>query len=121
MAALYGLDGRSDVQVLTPMHKGRGGTEALNESLQDKHSKDAPQIEVASARGQVLRRFRVGVRVMQMKNDYGKNVFNGDVGVVASVDPEIGEVVVGRPTGDRASLSNVDGDAVRLRFRDQVA
>jgi exodeoxyribonuclease V alpha subunit len=90
----YGLDGRIDIQVLTPMHKGRGGTEALNEALQARHTAGAPEIEVAGARGQVLRRFRVGDRVMQMKNDYGKNVFNGDVGVVASVDAETSELCV---------------------------
>jgi len=90
----YGLDARTDVQVLTPMHKGRGGTEALNEALQDKHTAGQPELEVQSARGQVLRRFRVGDRVMQMRNDYGKGVFNGDVGVVASVAPDLGEVVV---------------------------
>jgi exodeoxyribonuclease V alpha subunit len=111
----YGLDGRTDVQVLTPMHKGKGGTEALNEALQDKHSKDAPEIEISSARGQVLRRFRVGDRVMQMKNDYGKNVFNGDVGVVASVDPEIGEVVVDMD-GSRVAYAGTEALALGLAY-----
>ncbi|HET6585228.1 MAG TPA: AAA family ATPase, partial [Nannocystaceae bacterium] len=90
----YGLDGPTEIQVLCPMHKGRGGTEAINEALQGRHTAGAPELEITSARGQLLRRYRVGDRVMQMKNDYGKAVFNGDVGVVASVDAEVGELVV---------------------------
>jgi len=90
----YGLDGTTEIQVLCPMHKGRAGTEALNEALQGKHTADQPQLELTTSRGQLMRRFRVGDRVMQTKNDYGKNVFNGDVGLVAAVDREQGSLVV---------------------------
>ncbi len=92
--AAYGLDGRIDVQVLTPMHKGRAGTEALNRALQAHHTAGAPELEYRGAGGQVVRRFRVGDRVMQTRNDYQKNVFNGDVGVVTSVDAEAESLVV---------------------------
>ncbi|MBC8068769.1 MAG: ATP-dependent RecD-like DNA helicase [Deltaproteobacteria bacterium] len=89
----YGLDGATEVQVLCPMHKGRAGTEALNDALQGKHTAGMPELEIQGGRGQLMRRFRVGDRVMQTKNDYNKNVFNGDVGVVRSVDREHGIVV----------------------------
>jgi exodeoxyribonuclease V alpha subunit len=102
----YGLDGATEVQVLTPMHKGRAGTEALNEALQSKHTAGMPELEVTSGRGQVLRRFRVGDRVMQTKNDYGKNVFNGDVGVVCAVDRELGTVTVDMDGTKVAYLGN---------------
>lgn len=84
----YGLAGPTDVQVLCPMHKGRAGTEALNEALQARHTAGQPELAVMSARGQLTRRFRVGDRVMQTRNDYDKNVFNGDVGIVSAVEPE---------------------------------
>ncbi len=90
----YGLDGARDVQLLCPMHKGRAGTEALNEALSARHTAGMPELTVEGARGQVLRRFRVGDRVMQTRNDYGKGVFNGDVGRVASVDPGTKSLVV---------------------------
>ena len=102
----YGLDGATEVQVLTPMHKGRAGTEALNEALQTKHTAGMPELEVTSGRGQVLRRFRIGDRVMQTKNDYGKNVFNGDVGVVCAVDRELGTLTVDMDGTKVAYLGN---------------
>jgi exodeoxyribonuclease V alpha subunit len=90
----YGLDGRNDVQVLTPMHKGRAGTEALNQALQAFHTAGHSELEYKPGGGAVVRRFRVGDRVMQTRNDYDKAVFNGDVGVVSRVVPEDGEIVV---------------------------
>ncbi len=90
----YGLDGAQDVQLLCPMHKGRAGTEALNEALSACHTAGMPELTVAGARGQVLRRFRVGDRVMQTKNDYDKGVFNGDVGRVVAVAPAAEQLTV---------------------------
>jgi exodeoxyribonuclease V alpha subunit len=90
----YGLDARTEVQVLTPMHKGGAGTEALNRSLQAHHTSGAPELVLRSAPGAPPRRLCRGDRVMQIRNDYQKNVFNGDVGAVAQVDPEASSVVV---------------------------
>jgi exodeoxyribonuclease V alpha subunit len=90
----YGLDGRTDVQVLTPMHKGRAGTEALNRALQAFHTAGRTELEYRPGGGPVVRRFRVGDRVMQTRNDYDKAVFNGDVGVVSRVAPEDAEISV---------------------------
>ena len=84
----FGYDPVKDVQVLTPMNRGGVGTIALNEALQKVLNPAAPGIE----RGRVT--FRVGDKVMQLRNDYDKNVYNGDVGIVHSVDTEEDTLVV---------------------------
>lgn len=89
---VYGLDPVNDVQVLCPMHKGRAGTEALNVTLQAHHAARGgagrPALEYRGGGRTTLRRFMVGDRVMQTKNDYQKGVYNGDVGIVLALDPE---------------------------------
>jgi exodeoxyribonuclease V alpha subunit len=79
----FGLDPVRDVQVLTPMHRGPAGTIALNEMLQAELN---PSGAGVLSEGQNL---KVGDKVLQLKNDYEKDVFNGDVGevVAASEDP----------------------------------
>ncbi len=84
----FGLDPARDVQVLTPMNRGPVGALALNEALQAALN---PRGD-AFVRG--TRTYRKGDKVMQLRNDYDKNVFNGDVGFVSSIDPEEGTLVV---------------------------
>lgn len=77
----FGFDPLIDLQVLTPMHRGELGTAALNAALQERLTDaDAPRL----SRGQ--RHFRAGDKVMQLKNDYDKDVYNGDLGVVRRID-----------------------------------
>jgi exodeoxyribonuclease V alpha subunit len=78
----FGLDPVRDVQVLTPMNRGPAGSLALNDALREVLNPTGP----ALARG--TRVFRAGDKVMQLRNDYDKNVFNGDVGIVARIDEE---------------------------------
>ena len=78
----FGLDPLRDVQVLSPMNRGPVGALALNEALQ------AALNPSGSALVRGSRTFRVGDKVMQLRNDYDKGVFNGDVGFVSSIDPE---------------------------------
>jgi exodeoxyribonuclease V alpha subunit len=78
----FGFDPKRDIQVLTPMHRGPAGTIALNELLQAALNPDGPALE---SRGQKL---RLGDKVMQTRNDYEREAFNGDIGVVSSVDLE---------------------------------
>jgi len=80
----FGLDPVRDVQVLTPMNRGPSGAAALNEALQASLNPAGP----ALTRG--ARAYRVGDKVMQLRNDYDKNVYNGDVGVVLGIDSEEG-------------------------------
>lgn len=76
----FHLDPVEDLQVLTAMHKGTLGTESLNYELRNLLNPNGSPI-----RGD---RFRVGDRVMQTRNNYEKEVFNGDVGKIVSYDPE---------------------------------
>ncbi len=75
-----GLDPLRDVQVLTPMHRGPLGTVALNAALGAALNPDGAALVVGG------RTFRVGDRVIQTRNDYDLDVFNGDVGRVVSID-----------------------------------
>ncbi|MFN2267835.1 MAG: ATP-dependent RecD-like DNA helicase, partial [Desulfonatronovibrio sp.] len=86
--SVYGLDPLRDIQVLTPMHKGEVGTQELNRVLQDKLNPGEDTI----VRG--YRSFRVGDRVLQMRNNYEKEVFNGDLGWIKGFDSEDAEIVV---------------------------
>ena len=89
--ARFGLDPVADVQVLTPMHRGELGTAAVNHALQERLN-PAGDGQPELVRGE--RRFRRGDKVMQLKNDYDKSVFNGDIGVIEAVDLETGSVRV---------------------------
>jgi exodeoxyribonuclease V alpha subunit len=113
--AAYGLDGLSDVQVLCPMHKGRAGTEAFNQALQAFHTAGAPEVEYGGGGRGALRRFRVGDRVMQTRNDYDKGVYNGDVGIVRAVDPEESECVV-EIDGARVKYAGKELMALQLAY-----
>ncbi len=84
----FGLDPVRDVQVLSPMNRGPAGTLLLNEELQAALNPSG----VSLVRGRNT--FRVGDKVMQLRNDYDRNVWNGDVGVVASVDVEEETLIV---------------------------
>ena len=71
-----------EIQVLTPMQRGVVGAANLNQALQEAVNPHADGLR----RGGVL--FRVRDKVMQIRNNYDKEVFNGDIGVVESVDLE---------------------------------
>jgi exodeoxyribonuclease V alpha subunit len=85
--ARYQIEAR-DIQVISPMHKGTLGTSNLNFRLQDTLNPKGEEI----VKG--YRRFRVGDRVMQTRNNYEKEIFNGDVGIIVKFDPEFREVHV---------------------------
>ena len=75
-----GFDPRSDVQVLTPMHKGPLGSRALNRALQDLLNPQGREL----VRGEKV--LRVGDRVIQVRNDYDNDIFNGDVGTITGIE-----------------------------------
>lgn len=85
----FGLDPRRDVQVLTPMHKGEAGSVALNERLQAALN---PKGVAEVTRGAKL--LRLGDKVMQLRNDYDKEVYNGDVGFITGVEAEERRITV---------------------------
>jgi exodeoxyribonuclease V alpha subunit len=84
----FGLDPMEDVQVLSPMHRGEVGTENLNFALQNALNPRGITLESAG------RTFRVNDKVMQIRNDYDKDVFNGDIGRIRRIDHEDGEIRV---------------------------
>jgi exodeoxyribonuclease V alpha subunit len=88
----FGLDPFRDLQVLSPMYRGVLGVDALNAELQ----------ALLNPQGRVITRgettFRLGDKVMQVRNNYQKEVWNGDVGRIASVDEE-----------ERSLLVEIDG------------
>ncbi len=84
----FHLDPMEEVQVLAPMHRGEAGVENLNKLLQEELNPAGKSV-AASGRG-----LRTHDKVMQLRNDYEREVFNGDIGRVAAVDPESGRVTV---------------------------
>jgi exodeoxyribonuclease V alpha subunit len=105
----FDLDPMMDVQVLSPMHKGEVGTENLNRRLQDRLNPGRSGLD----RGRFS--FRRGDRVMCVRNDYDRGVFNGELGRVTAVDPDQATLVVdfdGRPVAYEA----LDLEALTLAY-----
>jgi exodeoxyribonuclease V alpha subunit len=86
--AKFGFDRMDDVQVLSPMQRGTLGCRNLNAVLQEALNPTGPAIQRYGWT------FRVGDKVMQMRNDYDKDVFNGDIGRVAKIDEVEQEMTV---------------------------
>jgi len=84
----FGFDPVNDIQVLSPMHKGIVGAGNLNRELQNVLNPG----EDGVIRGG--RNFRVHDKVMQIKNNYDKEVFNGDIGRITRIDTENQELVI---------------------------
>jgi len=87
----FGLDPIRDVQVLCPMNRGSLGVRELNEALQRVLNPARPGEPAVERFGW---RFQMRDKVIQTENDYGKDVFNGDVGIVEQVDPVEQQVAV---------------------------
>lgn len=94
-----------DVQVLSPTRKGEAGTSNLNQILQDALNPSSPAVEFRQ------KTFRIGDKVMQIVNNYEKEVYNGDVGIITEADTEESEITVeydGRPVSyDRTDMDEV--------------
>jgi exodeoxyribonuclease V alpha subunit len=84
--AKFGFDPLEQVQVLTPMNRGLLGTENLNEVLRNLLN---PEGAMVTRGGRSL---RVGDKVMQVRNNYDLEVFNGDIGRVRAID-EVDQIV----------------------------
>lgn len=87
----FGVDPRRAIQVLSPIHRGPAGVQALNKLLQDALNPAHPSKPERSW-GEMV--FRLGDRVMQVRNNYDLDVYNGDVGEVAMIDREAQKLTV---------------------------
>lgn len=96
----FGLDPIRDIQVLCPMNRGGVGARSLNIEL---------QAALNPAGDRKVERFgwtfAPGDKVMQIENDYDKDVYNGDIGYIDDVDPDAGEL-----------MASFDGRAVTYGF-----
>ncbi|HSQ63665.1 MAG TPA: ATP-dependent RecD-like DNA helicase [Polyangiaceae bacterium] len=111
----FGLDPVRDIQVLTPMHRGDAGATALNEALQ----------ATLNPRGDSFTRgarvFRLGDKVMQLRNDYEKDVWNGDLGIVSAVDAESDEPIAVRfDDGRERTYTVADLDDLTLAYASTI-
>jgi exodeoxyribonuclease V alpha subunit len=84
----FGMDAWRDIQVLAPMHRGAAGTIELNRVLQESLNPNAVGLEHKNER------LSIGDKVMQVKNDYEKEAFNGDVGRITELDADAARVGV---------------------------
>ncbi|MFH0793531.1 MAG: ATP-dependent RecD-like DNA helicase, partial [bacterium] len=90
-----------DIQVITPMHRGILGTANLNLELQTLLNPETHTLTKGSLR------IKVGDKVMQIENNYDRDIFNGDIGVVTFIDPE-----------DHSVRINFDGRAQHYAFQE---
>lgn len=81
--ARFGLDPRTDIQVLAPMRRGECGTDALNALLRRRLNPGAEDRPVPAP----------GDRVIQIRNNYDREVFNGDIGMVTGARPAGGVTI----------------------------
>jgi exodeoxyribonuclease V alpha subunit len=102
----YGLDPRADVLVLSPMHRGPAGIEALNGALRARLNPDGAAIAGTS--------LRVGDRVIETKNNHERELMNGELGVLAHHDDERDRVVLACDDGRRLTLPVDELDTMRL-------
>jgi exodeoxyribonuclease V alpha subunit len=84
----FGLRAFEDVQVLTPMQRGELGARNLNQVLQQALNPEGPSVERYGWT------FRIGDKVMQVENDYDRDVFNGDIGRIAAIDAGVRTLTV---------------------------
>ena len=84
----FDINPASDIQVLSPVHKGEAGTINLNALLQAALNPGGNSIPG------LYHQFKAGDRVMHVKNNYQKEIFNGDTGVIINADPANREVTV---------------------------
>lgn len=105
----FGFDAVDDIQVLTPMHKGIVGAGNLNMELQS---------TLNPGQGGVMRgnrNYRLNDKVMQIKNNYDKEVFNGDIGRITRIDEDARKVTISFDGRDRA-YDYTDLDEIILAY-----
>jgi exodeoxyribonuclease V alpha subunit len=88
LPSYFNFDPIDEIQVLSPMYRGPAGATHLNHMLQEALNPEGVALAVGG------RRFRLGDKVMQIRNNYEKEVFNGDLGRIMGADEKAGVVHV---------------------------
>lgn len=112
----YGLDPIDDVQVISPMHRGEVGVMNLNAELQILLNPPAPG-KAELTRGE--KAYRMGDKVMQIRNNYEKDVYNGDTGRIVQIDVPNNQVTVSFPSAlgpNEVEYSVLDLDELTLAY-----
>jgi exodeoxyribonuclease V alpha subunit len=105
-------DAQRDIQVLCPMHRGSLGVREMNLRLQSTLNPAQTDEPLAEKFGW---QFRLRDKVIQTENNYDKEVFNGDIGQIISIDPAEREVLI-RFDGRQVSYDFSDLDQVALAY-----
>uniref|UniRef100_A0A7V6DQG2 ATP-dependent RecD-like DNA helicase n=1 Tax=Desulfobacca acetoxidans TaxID=60893 RepID=A0A7V6DQG2_9BACT len=105
----YGFDPVRDLQVITPMHRGPVGVQTLNQELQQRLNGRAPRFTFGA------RIFRRGDKVMQLRNNYYKEVFNGDIGLVTGLNAATGQLLV-EFDGRAVAYDPGEGEEITLAY-----
>ncbi len=85
----FGADAVRDIQLLSPMHRGSVGVGNLNALLQARLNPPRPNLAEYQSGGRL---FRTGDKVLQLRNNYDKDVFNGDIGFIEQINLEDGAI-----------------------------
>lgn len=105
----YKVNPISDIQVLSPMQRGESGAQNLNRLLQKSLNKNTTGLEYGG------NSFYLGDKVMQIRNNYDKNVFNGDIGIISFIDIEDKTIKV-QFDNNEAVYENSDLDELVLAY-----
>lgn len=84
----FNLNATSDIQILAPTHRGDLGCTSINGLIQEKFSADQPWISIRGTR------FHLGEKVMQTRNNYDLEVFNGDIGFITEINAPASTITV---------------------------
>lgn len=103
----YKINPVNDLQVLAPLHRGEAGIDALNERLQKIFTKVGKQIPWS--------RFCLGDKVIQLRNNYEQNIFNGDLGIIDGMDVEE-ETIFVNFNGERIKLGRHEASDLALAY-----
>ncbi len=109
----FGFDPIRDIQVLAPMHRTEAGVAALNVRLQERLNPGRDNLVERRYGGKV---YRTGDKVMQLKNNYDKMVFNGDGGLITGIDTEDQLVKVRLEDGREVDYDFAEMDELSLAY-----
>ncbi|MDZ7844006.1 MAG: ATP-dependent RecD-like DNA helicase [Anaerolineales bacterium] len=108
----FGLDPREDIQVLAPMYRGPAGVDALNDRLQAALNPARKGFPEKALFGNT---YRPGDKVMQLENDYTKEVFNGDIGTLREIE-ETGQILTVEFDGRLVKYEWSEADTLTLAY-----